>query len=328
MEHEEINALPMGPLLNPLQLRSTVASGPDTSCGRATHSRTSEQPSTPEESILGQVVQEHESQVIPREYSPSVYSVRRRSSVGNRDSEAQRRFSENLTRTIEERERLDEDWERERLEQEYCLPTSLEALEEGVEPFEDPDREQPEDPLSDPDPNKARAGIETRNSPAHERRVTRFELKSPTPTPAGEEEIPEEPQAPETHSEASDEPDRMEVIDFEFWSFEREQWRVSSRHWVDPSDPSIVERIAKKYIRKEFCIYDLSLNSLSPAICFRAGIADGTDAVFMLSREEEAKLVGEGRLKMSNVLTSVPRRLVPDRTERPSKRGRLRSESL
>lgn len=192
-------------------------------------------------------------------------------------------------------------------------------LEEGVEPFEDLNREQLEDPLSDLDLNKVRAGIETRNSLVHECCVTRFEFKSPMLILAEEEEIPDEPQAPETHSKASDEPDWMEVIDFKFWSFEREQWRLLSCYWVDLLDLFIVECIAKKYIRKEFCIYDLFLNSLSLTICFCVGIVDRTDVVLVLSREEEAKLVGEERLKMSNVLISVPCWLVPDRTERLSK---------
>lgn len=53
MEHEEINTLPIGLLLNPLQLRSTVALGLNTSYRCATHSCTSEQPLMSEKNILG-----------------------------------------------------------------------------------------------------------------------------------------------------------------------------------------------------------------------------------------------------------------------------------
>jgi len=81
--------------------------------------------SRPEGSASDHEGPEHESQVPARDYSPSVYFVRSRSSIEDRDDEARRQFSENLARSIQERERLDEDWERERLEQEYGLPTRI-----------------------------------------------------------------------------------------------------------------------------------------------------------------------------------------------------------
>src|SRR6185437_13562642 len=97
-------------------------------------------------------------------------------------------------------------------EQEYGLPTSdtrysrdsmehvasLEVLEEDFEALEDPSREEQEEHLPNSGLNETRAEIETGEFPAQrERRVTRFELSTSTPTPAGEQNIHHKPQTPE-----------------------------------------------------------------------------------------------------------------------------------
>lgn len=83
---------------------------------------------------------------------------------------------------------------------------------------------------------------------------------------------------------------RMEVIGFTFWSFERGAFRVADYIRVEHSDTSLVERTAKKYMRKGFSLYDHLQHSVSPAICFRAGTADGYNAIYMFSTEEEKNL--------------------------------------
>ena len=86
----------------------------------------SEWPSTPEErgsenEERGNPERQGEQNAV-REYSPSLYSVRE--VAGDRNNEEQHQYSKDLERAIQERERLDNDWERERLEQEFELPTS------------------------------------------------------------------------------------------------------------------------------------------------------------------------------------------------------------
>jgi hypothetical protein len=91
---------------------------------------------------------------------------------------------------------------------------------------------------------------------------------------------------------------------------------------VDPSDPSLVERVAKKYTRKNYSLYDLQLQSLSPAQCYRAATSDGNNAVFLISEDEEKKLAAEGRLrKEKHLLLSASR--VLEQNEPETKRSQL-----
>ncbi|GFF61571.1 conserved hypothetical protein, partial [Aspergillus udagawae] len=90
-------------------------------------------------------------------------------------------------------------------------------------------------------------------------------------------------------------PPLSEYVEISFWNYEREAWRLSDHLEIDPSDPSPVERVAKKYTRKDYSLYDKNMQSLSPAQCYRAATIDGNNAVFIISAHEEEKLAADGR---------------------------------
>ncbi|OKP12985.1 hypothetical protein PENSUB_1328 [Penicillium subrubescens] len=284
LEGQEADEVSSRPLLDPLDLRSPIASQHESSDAHTSHSQSPGQLSTPEESASEHEDPEQEDLNPARIYSPSVYSVRRRSSiVEDRDIEAQRRFDENLMRALQERERLDEDWERERFEQEYQALLSdtgqnqshvaaLGAIEEEVNSFEDPARQR-DKAVSNANLDQARAAMTDMDTPSHTR----------------EQPIHYEPPRPAAvHSSA--------VINFKFMSFERDQFRVADIIRVEPSDSKAVERSAIKYMRKGFALYNHLQHSVSPAMCFRAGTTDRATAL-------------------------LPR--LPDKPERPLKRRQL-----
>jgi hypothetical protein len=103
-------------------------------------------------------------------------------------------------------------------------------------------------------------------------------------------------------------------VEIQFWAFEREQWRQSDRLLVDPSNTSPVEQRARKYLWKGYSLYDLHLQSLSPAHCFRAATADGRNAIFMISEHEERKLAAAGRPTKEKQLLAMASR-VGDRAD-------------
>jgi hypothetical protein len=77
---------------------------------------------------------------------------------------------------------------------------------------------------------------------------------------------------------------------------------------------------------KEYSLYDLKLQSLSPAECFHAATADGNNWILVISENEERKLVAEGQLiKDRRLLSSVSRLLNRDQsaTEPQAKARRL-----
>lgn len=79
----------------------------------------------------------------------------------------------------------------------------------------------------------------------------------------------------------------------QLWSPQRGEWRRSDRLQVDPSNPSLLERVAQKYFREDHPLYDWNLRSLSPNQCFPAVTVDGSNALFMIHQDEEKKLAGE-----------------------------------
>jgi hypothetical protein len=55
---------------------------------------------------------------------------------------------------------------------------------------------------------------------------------------------------------------------------------------VDPSDPSEIERVAVKYMRKHVRLFNTKLNILTPADCFEAATADGSNTIFLIPEAE------------------------------------------
>ncbi|KAL5321305.1 hypothetical protein ACEPPN_012120 [Leptodophora sp. 'Broadleaf-Isolate-01'] len=83
------------------------------------------------------------------------------------------------------------------------------------------------------------------------------------------------------------------TVRIEFKIHERGIWRTDRSLLVDISDPSEVERVAKKYMRKGIRPFDSSLNVLVPRTCFQAATADGSNTIL---------LVPEDRIKVNNQL--------------------------
>lgn len=117
------------------------------------------------------------------------------------------------------------------------------------------------------------------------------------------------------------------LVELSFWSFERGEWKQSDRLRVDASDPSPVERIARKYSWKNYSLYDRNLQSLSPAQCYRAATVDGNNAIFLISEHEEQRLAAEGRLIKDRQLLSLVSRVL-DRAEPEPKKRHSRSTSV
>ena len=113
-----------------------------------------------------------------------------------------------------------------------------------------------------------------------------------------------------------------DIVEISFWLFERGEWRPTNLVRVNMLDPSPVERIAKKYMWKEYLLYNVNLQSLSFAGCFHTAIADRNNTIFVISEEEESKLVADGQfIKDRRLLYSVSKLLdrVQSEPERQTK---------
>ena len=75
-------------------------------------------------------------------------------------------------------------------------------------------------------------------------------------------------------------------VRIEFKVQERGVWRTDRSLVVNPSEPSEVERVTKKYMRKRFRPFDTSFNPLVPRTCFQAVTADGTNTVILISEDD------------------------------------------
>jgi hypothetical protein len=67
---------------------------------------------------------------------------------------------------------------------------------------------------------------------------------------------------------------------------ERGVWRDIPPLVVDQSDPSEVERVAKKYMRKKFWIFNTGQRMLSPQECFQAVTQDGANTILLIPQSE------------------------------------------
>jgi hypothetical protein len=82
------------------------------------------------------------------------------------------------------------------------------------------------------------------------------------------------------------EEERPEPIRIAFNIRERRVWRTANSILVDPEDPSIIERIATKYMRKQIRLFDEELYPLTPEGCFQAAIAGGRNAIYLIPEAE------------------------------------------
>ena len=65
---------------------------------------------------------------------------------------------------------------------------------------------------------------------------------------------------------------------------------------VDPADPSPVRRVAGKYVRKKFCLYDTHGNNLAPKNCFEKVTASGTNTIVLRDVSQAGTAVRKVRL--------------------------------
>ncbi|KAI1829420.1 hypothetical protein DTO006G1_9636 [Penicillium roqueforti] len=235
-----------------------------------------------------------------------------------------------LQRTHEEQERLEEELERERLNEELGLSSQAQPPSGDTPRLED--RQNSPWPASDQEP-----AVRVQTDMEHTTSATNVANHDLPPVPLREgqpESSVENPDQitpisrdvirhPSSHTSSADDSGHAVAVspqphqgpvEIHFWAFEREQWRQSDRLLVNPSDPSPLERLARKYSWKGYSLYDLRLQSLKPAQCFRAATVDGRNAIFMISEHEERELAAVGRLtKERQLLTMASRAL--DRIE-------------
>ncbi|KAL5344302.1 hypothetical protein ACLOAV_010731 [Pseudogymnoascus australis] len=101
--------------------------------------------------------------------------------------------------------------------------------------------------------------------------------------------IPEATEDPPEHSREQNLDSQLQVVPpspskirIEFNILEGEVWRTDRSLLVDPSEPSEVERVAKKYTRKGIRQFDTSFNLLVPGQCFQAVTTNGTNTVLLI----------------------------------------------
>lgn len=176
------------------------------------------------------------------------------------------------------------------------------------------------EPIQDPLPASRREG-------QPETSVGNLELVASTTRDDAGNYLRQRPPADAESPTPVETPPQPTLVEVFFWSFERGQWKPSDRVRVDPSDPSPVERIAKKYSWKDYSLYDRNLQSLSPAQCYRAATIDGNNVIFLIPEYEEKRLTAKDKLVNNReLLSSVSQAL--DRAEPEPKKRHSRSISV
>ncbi|KAI1934753.1 hypothetical protein LOZ66_005608 [Ophidiomyces ophidiicola] len=91
------------------------------------------------------------------------------------------------------------------------------------------------------------------------------------------------------------------------------EWEKLRELEVDPSDPSEVERLAKKDARNRHAIfYDKNLRIVTPAQCFAAAVKDGTNTIFMALN---------GELEINEEVVASVSQALDDHEGRTKRRG-------
>jgi hypothetical protein len=80
------------------------------------------------------------------------------------------------------------------------------------------------------------------------------------------------------------------MVRIQFKRFENGDWVVKDEVIVDPTEPSAVMRLAKKYMRKEFGLFDSNSKALDPETCFQRVTSDGTNTIRLIP-----KWTGDGK---------------------------------
>jgi hypothetical protein len=103
--------------------------------------------------------------------------------------------------------------------------------------------------------------------------------------PEGTEDPPEHSGEQNLDTQLQLVPPPPSKIRIEFKILDGEVWMTERSLLVDPSEPSEVERVAKKYMRKGMRPFDTSFNFLLPQTCFQAVTTNGTNTVFLIKED-------------------------------------------
>ena len=88
-------------------------------------------------------------------------------------------------------------------------------------------------------------------------------------------------------------------------------------------DPSEVERVAIKYMRKGFRLFDKHLNILTPRNCLEAATIDGSNIILLIPEAEID--IGE---RLESSVSELVSAQASSFEEGPRKRGRRESETV
>ncbi|OAQ59438.1 hypothetical protein VFPPC_10496 [Pochonia chlamydosporia 170] len=77
-------------------------------------------------------------------------------------------------------------------------------------------------------------------------------------------------------------PESVEEVSIKFKVFENGHWKVKHEMMVDPREPSEVMRVAIKYMRKKFGLFNSNSKVLTPETCFERVTSDGTYSIHLI----------------------------------------------
>ncbi|CAG7925989.1 unnamed protein product [Penicillium olsonii] len=232
-------------------------------------------------------------------------------------------FLARLRRAQEEQELLEERLENERLNEEFGLPEQppdeeISRLENRQNPSSLGSENQPGESVTGKSLNLAAASdTVTDETPAkHDHSGSPEPVVDLPPLPPGVENVRAHTPRAADHMPLMMAEERVPQnhIEIRIWSLERGEWRQCDCLHIDPSNPSLMERVAQKYLWKSYSLYDKDLHNLRPAQCYRAATADGSNALFVVSEHEEKQLATKGRLVKEKTLLWMASRLL-DRVE-------------
>ena len=195
--------------------------------------------------------------------------------------ERERQEQERQERERQEQEREEQErQEQERQEQER---QEREKLAQDRLAREKQERERQERERQEREREEAQEMLERENQERERQEQERLEQERLEQERLEQERLEQERQERERQERERLEREKVRV-DFKIW--ERGLWRDVPPLKVDPTDPSEVERIAKKYMRKKIRTLNTKLRMLAPKECFQSVIDDRTHTVLLIAQSQ------------------------------------------
>ncbi|RDH30832.1 hypothetical protein BDQ94DRAFT_180863 [Aspergillus welwitschiae] len=240
----------------------------------------------------------------PSQPQPTEIEDDNSTSVGGPAGQEQglKEYVDHIMRAREEQDKLEEELDHERLQEELGISYQKQPV---LEPSPRP-RERQNSPLAPPDDQSADV---THNN----KLVAPVSETTQDPSPASHREGQLGPPADAGTSILVEAPPPQPpaLVEISFWEFKGE-WKKSDCVRAGASSLRPLELMATKYLRKNYSLYDRNLHSLSPTQCYRAATADGSNVIFMISKDEEQKLASQGRITKDKQLLSLISRVLPE----------------